>query len=80
MFPLSLWRFVSESVLLTSIYVKQHLPKEDFMWKFLCVVYDNEALGLIERLLQSSEITFKIEPMPAMTPKVSLISGDKSEW
>ena len=32
-----------------------------FFWKSLCIVYDNEALGLIERLLQQSEIEYKTE-------------------
>ena len=47
------------------IYIKEYAVNDrgdnDFFWKSLCVVYDNEALGLIERLLQRSEIEYKVE-------------------
>lgn len=45
------------------IYVKEYVVNDrgdnDFFWKSLCVVHDNEALGLIERLLKESEIEYK---------------------
>lgn len=34
------------------------------MWKYLCVVYDNEALGWLEQLFQQSKVTFKLTPTP----------------
>ena len=47
------------------IYVKEHVVNDrgdnDFFWKSLCIVYDNEALGLIERLLTAHEIDYKVE-------------------
>lgn len=38
--------------------IKEHHP-DGWFWKTLCVVYDNEALGILERLLTGFE--FKIE-------------------
>ena len=49
------------------IYVKEYVSNvndhghEGFFWKSLCIVYDNDALGLIERLLQRSDIEYKTE-------------------
>lgn len=33
----------------------------EWHWKPLCVVWDNEALGFMERLLTAAEIEFKVE-------------------
>jgi len=50
------------------IYVKEYVRNvndhghEGFFWKSLCIVYDNEAFGLIERLLTANEIEYKVEP------------------
>lgn len=44
-----------------TIYVKQHNVttnpyEDDWSWKSLCLVYDNEALGIIERRFAGIEI------------------------
>jgi len=33
--------------------------KGDGFWKSLCVVFDNEAFGLLERILTAAGITYK---------------------
>lgn len=35
--------------------------RDDGFWKTLCIVYDNEALGLMERLLDRVGWSFKTE-------------------
>lgn len=42
------------------VLVKEH-HHDGFFWKSLCIVYDNEALGLLERLLKASELELKFE-------------------
>ena len=45
------------------LYIKQyhHGTKEDWFWTPLCIVYNKEALGFLERLLGSIE--HKIAPV-----------------
>lgn len=48
----------------TRIYIKEYAPvyaKESWYWKSLCIVYCNETLGLMERMLQRCDIDFKSE-------------------
>lgn len=40
---------------------KQWITDEDFEWKFVCIVYDNEQLGFIERLLSSANWEVKVQ-------------------
>ena len=45
---------------------KEYLPVygngiDVYRWKMLCIVYDNEALGFIERLLKGHDIEHKTE-------------------
>jgi len=44
------------------IYIKMYHQgtKDDFHWKHLCVVMDNESLGLLERMLKTIGYEFKI--------------------
>ncbi len=44
-----------------NVYIKQYYPNKDFFWKFLCVTLDNEALGLLERLLTEADWEYKVE-------------------
>lgn len=36
------------------IQIKEYHTSDDFLWKTLCIVYDNEALGIMERLLATA--------------------------
>jgi hypothetical protein len=55
------------------VYVKETHANGDFFWKSLCVVYDNEALGLLERMLSSLEL--KIEPIEYVRPNLAGYPG-----
>ena len=44
-----------------NVYTKQYTTQNDFFWKRLCVVDNNESLGLIERMLQQLQFEYKIE-------------------
>ena len=46
------------------MFVKEYQPVyggDGFFWKSLCVVYDNESLGLVERLLKQSDLEYMVE-------------------
>ncbi len=49
------------------VYIKEYYQgnvrheRDDWFWKSLCIVYDNEALGFLERLLSQSSIEHKSE-------------------
>ena len=46
------------------IYLKEYLPvysEEGWRWRSLCIVYCNESLGIIERLLQRCDMEYKSE-------------------
>jgi hypothetical protein len=43
-----------------NIWVKETHVSGEFIWKFLCVVHDKEALGLIERRFEGIEL--KVDP------------------
>ena len=49
------------------ILIKEYVPifhrGEEFFWKSLCIVYDNEALGFLERLISATSIDHKVEPV-----------------
>lgn len=43
------------------VYIKETYPDgKDFFWKILCITLDNEALGVIERLLSTSQLEYKV--------------------
>jgi len=44
-----------------NIYLKETFGTGDFFWKFLCIVFDNEALGILERILNSQQLEYKVE-------------------
>ena len=47
---------------MTNVYVKfLYADGSDWYWKFLCVVFDNEALGVLERALQTAGIACKLD-------------------
>ena len=42
--------------------LKQHCPVHgDWLWKSLCIVYDNEALGILTRLLDAADMEYREE-------------------
>jgi hypothetical protein len=53
--------------------VKETHANGDFFWKTLCMVYDNEALGLLERLLSPLEL--KTETYEPINPHSGGIPG-----
>lgn len=44
-----------------TFYVEETMQNGDTFWKTLCVVFDNEALGLMERLLIAAGWKFKVD-------------------
>lgn len=60
-------RVIDELKFPCRVYVKEYVRNvndrgdDGFFWKSLCIVYDNEAFGLIERLLQNVGIEYKTE-------------------
>lgn len=45
----------------TTIYRRSHLVGDDYYWKILCVVYDNDSLDLLLTLLGERGIEYKTE-------------------
>ncbi len=43
------------------IYIKEYVKADDWFWRSLCIVYCNENLGLMERILQRCEMECKAE-------------------
>jgi hypothetical protein len=44
------------------VYVKEYLTAGghmDWFWKFVCITFDNEGLGLVERLLDGAGLEHK---------------------
>jgi len=54
-------------------YIKEYAPVfhrgEEFFWRSLCIVYDNESLGLMERLLQRSDLEYKWQSVESRDAK-----------
>jgi hypothetical protein len=44
-----------------TIYILEPHADGSEMWKHLCIVFDHEALGLMERILGQTKITFKVD-------------------
>lgn len=42
------------------LYVKETFSDGQFYWKMLCLVYDNEALGILERCLQAQGLEIRV--------------------
>lgn len=43
-----------------SFYIKEHHSDDSFFWKHLCVVFDNEAFGILERILSNQNIEYEV--------------------
>ena len=46
------------------VYIKEYRSNNEVMWKFRCVVFDNEALGVLERMLTTAGIEYKVNKEP----------------
>lgn len=44
-----------------NFYTKEYVTQNEWFWKQLCTVNNNESLGLMERFLQQLQVEYKIE-------------------
>ena len=61
-----------------NVYVKEYVTVDNFFWKFLCIVFDNEALGLIQRQFGGLELKMCGSPVQVQSKPVIIDQAESS--